>query len=239
MKKCVKQLKADNPEFKHHLYDDNECRKFIEKNFDSNILNAYDKLIPGAYKADFWRYCILYKKGGIYMDIKLCCAPGFKLIELTDKEYYVLDRPYYDNIPLENELKLYNSSNYYESVYGKIDTNYWKDKQIGLYNAFIVCKPGNTLMLNCINQCVSNINSNYYGYNPLYPTGPGLMGDLYFSGDYSKINNINLFNSLDGTKICNRNKVILTHYSEYRNEQQKHSIVPYYSRLWKDKQIYK
>jgi mannosyltransferase OCH1-like enzyme len=93
MNDCVELLKKQNPEFKHHLYDDNQCRQFIKSNFNSDILNAYDTLVPGAYKADLWRCCILYIFGGIYLDIKYQCANGFKLIELTEKEYFVRDRP--------------------------------------------------------------------------------------------------------------------------------------------------
>ena len=92
MKKCVDSIKQCNPEFKHHLYDDIDCRNFIKDNFDNDVLYAYDSLIPGAYKADLWRYCILYKKGGIYLDIKYKCINGFKLLNLTDDEYLVKDR---------------------------------------------------------------------------------------------------------------------------------------------------
>ena len=34
------------------------------------MLDAYDNLIPTAYKADLFRSCILYKTGGCYFDIK-------------------------------------------------------------------------------------------------------------------------------------------------------------------------
>jgi len=92
MRERVEELKACNPEFEHQLFDDNDCREFIKNNYNEDILNAYDSLIPGAYKADLWRYCILYKYGGIYMDIKLKCINGFKLIELTNFNHYVKDR---------------------------------------------------------------------------------------------------------------------------------------------------
>ena len=88
----VESLKKQNPRFEHYLFDDNDCREFIKNNFDEQVLNAYDTLIPGAYKADLWRYCVLYIHGGIYMDIKLNCINGFKLIELTEKNHYVKDR---------------------------------------------------------------------------------------------------------------------------------------------------
>ena len=56
---CSRNVKKTNPIFEHHLFDDNDCREFIKNNFPEVVLQAYDGLIPGAYKADLWRYCIL------------------------------------------------------------------------------------------------------------------------------------------------------------------------------------
>jgi mannosyltransferase OCH1-like enzyme len=64
-------------------------------------LNTYDKLIPGAYKADLWRLCVLFIEGGIYLDIKLSCVNGFKLIELTERNHFVKDR--------DGRLSIYNA----------------------------------------------------------------------------------------------------------------------------------
>ena len=91
MKECVDIVKTHNPAFQHYLYDDNDCRNFIDEFFDNDVLNAYDKLIPGAYKADLWRLCVLYINGGIYLDIKYHNINGFNFIEMTNKEYYVKD----------------------------------------------------------------------------------------------------------------------------------------------------
>ena len=97
MSKNVETFKKQNPEFTHYLYDDAMCRDFIKDNFDEDVVYAFDKLKPGAFKADLWRYCILYIKGGIYLDIKYYCINNFKLINLTDKEYWVKDRPQFNN----------------------------------------------------------------------------------------------------------------------------------------------
>ena len=89
MKNRVELLKKQNPEFKFHLFDDNDCREFIKEHFRPDVLYAFDSLIPGAYKADLWRYCVLFIKGGIYLDIRLICMNHFKLIDLTDKNHFV------------------------------------------------------------------------------------------------------------------------------------------------------
>ena len=54
---------------KYYYFNDNNSRIFIQKNYNFNILKAYDSLIPTAYKADLFRYCVLYKYGGIYGDL--------------------------------------------------------------------------------------------------------------------------------------------------------------------------
>ena len=92
MKQNIERLKAQNPEFTYMLFDDKMCRDFIKAHFANDVVNAFDALKPGAYKADLWRYCVLYIYGGIYMDIKFNCVNNFKLVDLLDKEYYVKDR---------------------------------------------------------------------------------------------------------------------------------------------------
>jgi mannosyltransferase OCH1-like enzyme len=92
MNDCVNSIKTKNPDFIHHLFDDDDCRNFIKDNFPEDVLYAYDTLIPGAYKADLWCYCILYKKGGIYLDIKFNCVNDFDFKELLYNEHFVLDK---------------------------------------------------------------------------------------------------------------------------------------------------
>ena len=93
MRKNYERLVQDNNAFTFHLYDENECREFIKTHFRPDVLHAYDSLIPCAYKADLWRYCVLFIKGGIYLDIKFSCINGFKLIALTEQQHFVKDRP--------------------------------------------------------------------------------------------------------------------------------------------------
>lgn len=243
----IKQIIDNNKkmcsDYNFIFYDDNDCELFIKNNFDENVYKAYMSInsVYGAMKADFFRYCILYKKGGIYLDIKFQCENNFKLIELTDKEYFVLDRPYAaHNINIKNELIMVNDKNYYKNNFKKIDVDFWKNKNIGLYNALMVCKSNNPILLECINSIVENVKNKNYDYNPIYVTGPGLLGEKYFKGDYSNIEKkIDLFNSLNGNYILNRNKKILSHYPEYRIEQQKYQKNEYYHVLWKKRKIYK
>lgn len=91
MARAISKIKFNNPAFTYYLFDDDDCRNFIANNFGPVILNTFDSLIPGAYKADLWRYCVLYKNGGIYLDVKYVPVNNFKLINLTESEHWVID----------------------------------------------------------------------------------------------------------------------------------------------------
>ena len=215
MNENIIQLQKQNPEFEYYLYDNNDCRDFIKNNFPIDVLNAFETLVPGAYKADLWRYCILYINGGIYLDIKYNCMNNFKLINLTYKEHFVLERP-----------------------------SFWDNNSYGIYNALICSKPRNTILLDCIHSIVDNVKSNYYGKNSLYPTGPGLLGKLYFNKYNYNVNNFDLFYNHYETsyvitnQIIYKKLVILENYPEYREEQNKNNNLPSYHTLWEKRLIY-
>ena len=243
MAKCVEKLTRDNPEFEHHLFDDADCRAFIRDNYDADVLEAYDRLIPGAYKADLWRYCVLYKGGGVYLDIKFQCEPGFSLMELTtERETFVLDRPYTDmTMSEEANLAILNAPDFYDQLPGYTE-GMWKNREIGLYNAVMASVPGNPVLYECIQQIVKNVKNDYYGHNPIFPTGPGLLGEKYFGKSYEKrVKNIRYFNSMMGNYILSKKRKVLSHYPEYREEQTLYSgkgPVFYYSDLWYHRKIY-
>ena len=87
----VNRLRSTHPDFKYHLFDDNDCRGFIKEHFGMETLWAFDRLIPGAYKADLWRYCAMYITGGIYLDIKMCPVNGFRFDYLLKSDWYCND----------------------------------------------------------------------------------------------------------------------------------------------------
>jgi mannosyltransferase OCH1-like enzyme len=212
MAENVELIKRQCPSFEHILFDDNDCREFIKNNFEQDVLNAYDSLIPGAYKADLWRLCILYIKGGIYMDIKLSLVNnGFKLIELTENEHFVLDRKGY--------------------------TKY----EFPIYNAFIVAKQNNPLLLLGIRKIVQNVKNKYYGDCPLDPTGPGMLGEIIHQTNI--IPNIDMFNYNcvgDCKYIIYKNRFVISNSYEGYNEEGRHNpTIKYYTDCWCNRTVYK
>ncbi len=52
------------------IHSDQSCEEFLYENYGNDSVQLFREIPIGAHKADFWRYCILYYKGGYYFDIK-------------------------------------------------------------------------------------------------------------------------------------------------------------------------
>jgi hypothetical protein len=107
--------------------------------------------------------CFIYN-WCIYVDITFMLVDGFKFIDIIDKETFTLER------------------------YG----NFWENNTFGICNGLIDAKPGNQILHDCIDTIVDNVNNKFYGFNVLYPAGPGLSGEIYFKYN-QRYDNINLF----------------------------------------------
>jgi len=119
------------------FYDDNDCDNLIKNNFNDEIYNTYKKINPsyGAMRADFFRYCVLYLYGGIYLDIKSKINyPIFKIISKQD--ICILD------IPRSNLESWRNNTPTYEQ---------W----------LLIFAPKHPYLLSMINQMYTYINNNY------------------------------------------------------------------------------
>ena len=209
MHECVEKLKTDNPEFEHHLYDIEECRHFIETNFDKRVLNAFNKLKPVAFKADLWRYCILYKKGGVYLDIKYQCEPGFKLIHLANENFYAKE--------------LWNG-NYLDNA---------------INNGFLISKPNNEKYKKIIDQICNHVEIKYYDNFISGQTGPYLFGRYFNKSEMDSIKYTYYEENKRGfVKNIETGKNILSFYPEYRNDQKKNPSQKYWQDMVRDKEVY-
>lgn len=237
MKETCEKFKEDNPEFQYVLFDDDECRKFIETHFEGGVLNTYDSLLPGAFKADLWRYCVLYVNGGVYLDIKYMLLPSpvegsdteiaktpcFRLIDLFDKEKYP--------IPMVVETS-----------------------PLYVYTGLLMTPPKNPLYTECIRRIVENVKHKFYGNSPMAPTGPELFGGLieeadkkravlfyyddYFLKEEEKEKRVKYYKQ-GFIKDTRNEKNILCHYLDYRIEQMENSKTGYWMNLWNTREIYK
>ena len=57
--------------WEYTFVSDDDGKKFLAEHFLPDVLHAFETLVPGAYKADLLRVCLLYIHGGVYADAKL------------------------------------------------------------------------------------------------------------------------------------------------------------------------
>ena len=222
MRDNILRLLKTNPEFDYYLYSDEECAAFIADNYDKDVLAAFQALKPGAYKSDLWRYCILYKLGGVYLDIK-----------------------YYSTVPLinvidENPTVFVRDADSYSVQIPAGDFSF----QTCLYNGFMISPPKNEIFKLCIDEIVESCKKRLYRRNNVDVTGPCLLGrivqQVYTSEYFKGIPFVYGFSMVYGRSISYKGTIILKEYDSYRLEQKKtgNGNGSYYANLYSKRDIY-
>lgn len=140
--------KYKNPNYAYFLFDSNEREEFIKQNFNETIYQSYCRIIPGAFKADLWRYCILFIYGGVYVDIDTICLNN-------------IDSFFDKNIEFMTTIDL-NNCPYYGTY--------------NLSNGFIASIPRHPILMDCIKRIVYNVENNIVPFSNLDFSGPGILG---------------------------------------------------------------
>ena len=81
-------LRDTNPEVTISLFDDALARSFIKTHFQQDVVDAFDTLTDETNRRDLSLYCILYHNGGISFNPQIFLKNGFKLIALTESEFF-------------------------------------------------------------------------------------------------------------------------------------------------------
>jgi len=66
--------------FKYKLWNERECDNLVKNNFSKKIYNFYINLRFGIQKLELLRFCILYKYGGIYIDLDIYPLKNFNTL---------------------------------------------------------------------------------------------------------------------------------------------------------------
>lgn len=64
----------------YSFYTDEDAEKFLTEHFPPEVREAYDALVPGAYKADLFRYCVLFIFGGVYSDVDVMLSADLDVL---------------------------------------------------------------------------------------------------------------------------------------------------------------
>ena len=89
----VANLRRLNPSWDYRFYDDDDVLSFIGGNFSDRVLERFRRINPryGAARADLFRYLLMYKVGGVYLDIKSSATKPLDEVLLKD-DMFVLSQ---------------------------------------------------------------------------------------------------------------------------------------------------
>lgn len=160
----IDKIKSMNPGWEYRFYDDKDIVIFIKDNYPEKILYYFNRInsIYGAAKADLFRYLLIYKCGGIYLDIKATLEKPLDNI-LTEDDRYILS-VWKEEIPHE-----FDGWGIYSDGHNKTFSEYqqW----------YIVASAGHPFLKAVIENVLRNIDS----YNPsLHESGK--LGVLKVTG---------------------------------------------------------
>jgi mannosyltransferase OCH1-like enzyme len=142
---CYKKWFSLNKNITMLWFDDKDADNYM-KNLDKNIYITYKRLLPGAFKADLFRLCILYEKGGLYVDCET--LPYVSLNEM-----------------LKNCINKH-SKHFFVSILDNVESG------SGIHNGFIYCSPKHPFIKENIRLIISNVSKKRYTSSELGITGP-------------------------------------------------------------------
>jgi len=221
-----------NKDYEYRYYDDTDMRRMIIENrkiLPIGILEAYDKLIPGAFKGDLWRLVVIYLYGGFYADVKSGCLVNLEEIRTQKPSIFVYDCcevgiynaffASYPKNPLLFQLMIQTINNVNEEYYGDHCISVTGPIMIGNY--FIVNK-------------IMPIETFFYrGKHSFNDQGNKDILMLFHINE-----NIHLYET-----ICNNKKKPITNTranTELYNYRLAHVVsgLDHYGVLWRNRKIY-
>jgi len=89
----VRSIREINPGWAYRFFDDAQMEDWIQRNYGAEVLGYYHRINPkyGAARADFFRYLLIYKLGGVYFDIKSSTSRPLDEV-LRPDDVYLLSR---------------------------------------------------------------------------------------------------------------------------------------------------
>jgi len=219
MAENIYSLLKSNPEFDYYLYSDEKSAEYIRENFDEDVIYAFETLKPGAFKSDLWRYCVLYKTGGVYMDIKYNTVDSLVSLLENTPTIFVKDRDFFGNLKcVYNGVMASPPGN---EIFKHCIDDIIRNCKLKLYNSTAVDVTG---------PCVLG--------RMLAKYEPDTLKNIPYTFDVNSIE-VEMYdfnNKIDMIKY--RGKPVLKSYPEYRSEQAQFQKTGRYAQMWMDKNIY-
>jgi len=146
MSRLIQSFQKTGLQYK--FYNDDDATYFLQKHFPPEVKEAYDALLPGAFKADLFRYCVLLIEGGIYADMDVLLESNLHTLLTPDIGFLIpIDAPGME-----------------------------QGNRMCLWNGFIASRPGHPILAKVIEIVVNNIRNRFTGvdYDTLFCPTPML-----------------------------------------------------------------
>ena len=149
------------PGFRYRFMVTGDRETFIKSNFEPRIYEAYKRIQIGAAQADLWRLLVLYKYGGVYMDIDAHLVwPLHRLIPSGQQElylkiktgeisnYFIASQPGNKNLlelinNIVENINTNTSSNVYDLTGPGVFNKVFKDRDVPTRYYLYTCNQGN------------------------------------------------------------------------------------------------
>lgn len=219
-----KESKLNNkscPNYQFKFYNNQDRVEYIKNNYGERILRSYLKISDdfGPCKADLFRYLLLYKEGGIYLDNKS--------IIMKNLDSY-LDKNHGKLLTAFHEFSLYHKINFFSPH----NTYYYFNKKYNLNHGefiqwFIASNPGNKMLKKIIEKIIVNIEAEekrkkktiYDKGGVLVLSGPVMFTETILENDCKDCYVMkNFVNNYVKYKIRDHKKVNNKHYSKIQNK---------------------
>jgi len=203
----VDQLRAANPGWEYRFYDDDDILSFIRANYPAAVLNHFLRIDAryGAARADLFRYLLMYKVGGVYLDIKSGATRSFDSV-LRAEDRFLLSG-------WSDALKQYGS--------------HWELRDIatGEFQQWhIICTPGHPFLKAVIDTVLANIDT----YVPSLH-GVGKNGVLRVTGPIAYTRAIHRILAQHPHRIVDSAHDLGLEYNIYRNQSHETAFKSHYS----------
>lgn len=144
----IDSWKVHNPHYEIEVFDSQDREHFIRDRFGATVYRAYRDILPGAFKADLWRCCILYERGGFYADIDTECLGSIDDFVTSLLEFISV-----------------------------VDLNENPDEgHHNVSNGFIGSIPGHPILQKSIEMIVRHVENDIIPSSRLDFSGPGVLG---------------------------------------------------------------
>lgn len=126
------------PGWEYRFYTDDTAREYIVTHYPSRFVQAYDAIIPGAFKADFFRLLVLLREGGVYADI---------------------------DVQLDTDLDSFLEASISFFVPRDCPIDRWPNSNYCLWNGFMGSVPGHPILVQAVEDLMNNVLNRFDYYD--------------------------------------------------------------------------